>query len=51
MKELKSVTGDRLIKEIPIILMLNKQDLGEVIGEEDFKQILKDEKLWYEPDN
>ena len=51
LKELKSVTGDKLIEEIPIILMLNKQDLTEVIGEEDFKQILKDEKLWYEPDN
>jgi hypothetical protein len=31
--------------------MVNKQDLTEVIGEEDFKQILKDEKLWLEPGN
>ena len=31
--------------------MLNKQDLTEVIGEEEFLQILKEEKLWYEPDN
>jgi hypothetical protein len=51
LKELKSVTGGRLIKEIPLILMLNKQDLTEVIGEEDFKQILKDEKLWFEPND
>ena len=51
LKELKSVTGDKLIKEIPLILMLNKQDLTEVIDEEDFKQILKDEKLWFEPNN
>jgi len=51
LKELKSVTGDKLIKEIPLILMLNKQDLPDVIGLEDFKQILKEEKLWYEPDN
>lgn len=51
LKELKSVTADKLIKEIPLILMLNKQDLTEVIGEEDFKQILKDEKLWFEPDD
>ena len=28
--------------------MLNKQDLSEVIEEEDFTQVLKDEKLWYE---
>ena len=51
LKELKSVTADKLIKEIPLILMLNKQDLTEVIGEEDFKQILKDEKLWFEPND
>ena len=51
LKELKSVTGDKLIKEIPLILMLNKQDLTEIIGEEDYKQILKDEKLWFEPDD
>jgi len=51
LKELKNVTRGKLIKEIPLIFVLNKQDLTEVIGEEDFKQILKDEKLWYEPDN
>ncbi|MCJ7647740.1 MAG: ADP-ribosylation factor-like protein [Candidatus Lokiarchaeota archaeon] len=41
----------RLIKQIPLVIMLNKQDLNEVIGEEDFKQILKEEKLWYTPDH
>ncbi|MHA1492345.1 MAG: ADP-ribosylation factor-like protein [Promethearchaeota archaeon] len=51
LKELKNITRGKLIKEIPLIIMLNKQDLKEVIGEEDFKQVLKDEKLWYEPDN
>jgi len=51
LKELKNITTDKLIKEIPLIVMLNKQDLTEVIGEEDFKQILKDEKLWLEPNN
>jgi len=51
LKELKNITRDKLIREIPLIIMLNKQDLTEVIGEEDFKQVLKDEKLWYEPDN
>ena len=49
LKELKIVTRGKLIKEIPLIVMLNKQDLTEVIGEEDFKQVLKDEKLWFEP--
>ncbi len=51
LKELKNITRDKLIKEIPLIIMLNKQDLAEVISEEDFKQVLKDEKLWHEPDN
>jgi GTPase SAR1 family protein len=49
--ELKSLSNDRLIKEIPFIVLLNKQDLKEVIDEEDFIHILKREKLWYEPDN
>ena len=49
--ELKNMANDRLIKEIPMIVMLNKQDLDDVIDEEDFKIILKDEKLWYEPKN
>ena len=49
--ELKNMARDRLINEIPMIVMLNKQDLDEVIDEEDFILILKDEKLWYEPEN
>ncbi len=51
LKELKNITRGKLITEIPLIVMLNKQDLTEVIGEEDFKQVLKDEKLWYEPND
>ena len=51
LKELKNVTRGRLITEIPLIIMLNKQDLSEVIGEDEFIQILKEEKLLYEPSN
>jgi GTPase SAR1 family protein len=51
LKELKNITRGKLITEIPLIIMLNKQDLTEVIGEEDFKQVLKDEKLWYKPED
>ncbi len=51
LKELINVSRGRLIKEIPIIIMLNKQDLMEVIGEEDIKQVLKNQNLWYEPNN
>ena len=49
--ELKSIAKDRLIKEIPLIVMLNKQDLKNVISDDNFIQILKKEKLWYKPEN
>jgi len=47
--ELKNITNNKLIKLIPFIVMLNKQDLKEIINDKDFIQILKQEKLWYEP--
>ncbi len=47
--ELKNITREKLIKEIPFIVMLNKQDLKEIIDHEDFIQILKQEKLWFDP--
>jgi GTPase SAR1 family protein len=46
--ELKSIANDRLIKEIPLIIMLNKQDLKDIIDEEDFILVLKNEKLWFD---
>ena len=46
--ELKNITKGKLIEVIPIIVMLNKQDLKEIIDHEDFIQILKQEKLWYD---
>ena len=49
LRKLKSIVNDKLISEIPFIVMLNKQDLKEVIDNTDFIQILKNEKLWYEP--
>ena len=48
--ELKNIVKGRLIKEIPMIIMLNKQDLNDVIDEDDFKLLLQNEKLWYETD-
>ncbi len=51
LKELKNITRGSLLKEIPLIVMLNKQDLREVIEEDDFKDVLREEKLWFEPDN
>jgi len=51
LRELKNVARDKLITEIPFLVMLNKQDLKEVITTEDFKQILIEEKVWYESEN
>jgi len=51
LKELQLIAANKLITEIPMIVMLNKQDLGDVINREQFRQILIDEKLWFEPDN
>ena len=51
LKELKNVARGKLIKEIPLIVMLNKQDLPDVIREAEFLQVLKEEQLWFEPDN
>jgi len=51
LKELKNIARGKLIREIPFIVMLNKQDLREKIGKEEFKQVLIDENLWYEPDH
>ncbi|MFO8018316.1 MAG: GTPase domain-containing protein [Promethearchaeia archaeon] len=49
--ELKRVSKGRLIKEIPLVVMLNKQDLDDVIEKRNIRHILKEEGLWYEPDD
>jgi small GTP-binding protein len=46
--ELKNVAQDRLIKEIPVIVMLNKQDLEDTINIKDYELILEKEKLWHD---
>ena len=51
LKELKTISRGDLIRKIPLIVMLNKQDLNDVIGVEDFKHVLKRENLWHEPDH
>ena len=48
LKELRNITRDKLDKDIPLIILLNKQDLENTIGVEDFKQILIKEKIWSE---
>lgn len=48
LKELKQFSDNNLIKKYPLIIMLNKQDLNNVIGKDDFIEVLKNENLWYE---
>jgi GTPase SAR1 family protein len=48
LKELRNISRDKLNKEIPLIILLNKQDLEDSIETEDFKQILIREKIWHE---
>jgi GTPase SAR1 family protein len=48
LKELRNISRDKLNKEIPLIILLNKQDLEDSIEAEDFKRILIREKIWHE---
>lgn len=51
LKELKTTAKEKLLSELPMVVVLNKQDLDLVIHKEDFMKILKDEKLWYDEDH
>ena len=51
LNELIDISRGELIKKIPLVVMLNKQDLKNVIDVEDFKHVLKEQMLWYEPDH
>ena len=41
----------KVIKKIPLVVMLNKQDLPDTIKASEFKAVLKDHKLWYGSDH
>jgi small GTP-binding protein len=51
LKELKKVAKGQLIKDLPLIVMLNKQDLKDIIDDVEFLEVLKSEQLWFEPNN
>jgi len=51
LKELKSVAEGMLIKKIPILVMLNKRDLPDIISVEEWEQIMKNEGLFFEQDS
>lgn len=46
--ELKNLAKDRLLKEIPMNVLLNKRVLEYCITKEDFIKILRTEDLWYD---
>src|SRR5271157_470575 len=47
LKELKAVAGDALIKKLPLVIMLNKVDLENVITVQEVEELLQQEGLWY----
>jgi len=47
LKELKNVAGGRLISEIPLLVMVNKQDLPNTVKRAEVEEILKAEGLFY----
>lgn len=49
LKELKKVAGGELISKLPMLVMLNKQDLPNVVSAAEVEQLLKDEGLMFDP--
>jgi len=46
LKELKKISGNRLISDIPLLIMVNKQDLPNVMDKSEIKDFLESEKLF-----
>jgi GTPase SAR1 family protein len=51
LKELKNVAENKLISDIPILIMVNKQDLPNTYKKKEVEEILKTEGLFYDPGN
>lgn len=49
LKELKNVAQDRLISEIPLLVMVNKQDIPKSLKKPQVEEFLKKENLFFEP--
>ena len=49
LKELKNVSKNRLITEIPFLVQVNKQDLPNTFKKQEVEDILKEEDLFYPP--
>ncbi len=46
LKELKKISGNRLISDIPLLIMVNKQDLPNVMSKSEIRDLLESEKLF-----
>jgi len=49
LKELKAVAGEDLIKKLPLVIMLNKVDLENVMTVQEVDELLQQENLWFPP--
>ncbi|MCF2138887.1 MAG: hypothetical protein K9W44_02370 [Candidatus Lokiarchaeota archaeon] len=49
LKELKNVANGKLISEIPLLVMVNKQDLHNTMKKKEVEEILIQENLFYPP--
>ena len=50
LKELKNLAGaENLIAKVPLLIMLNKQDLPDVYHKQEIEEILRKENLFYPP--
>lgn len=47
LKELKNVSEGKLISDIPLLVMVNKQDLPDTLKKKEVEEILKQENLFY----
>ena len=51
LKELNKISGNRLISEIPMLIMVNKQDLPNPLKKREVQEILQQEGLFYPSDH
>ena len=49
LKELKNVAGGKIISEIPLLVMVNKQDLPNSMKKKEVEEILAKENLFFPP--
>lgn len=51
LKELKNVAGGRIISELPMLVMVNKQDLPNTMKKKEVEEILQKENLFFPPNH